>query len=322
MDRIGILVALAYPDRVARRRGGQRGRYQLSNGRGAVLAEDDALAREEFLAIADLDAGEHEGRVYLAAPLSRAQMEEAFTGQLATVDHIAWDSRSQTITARTEQRLGKLVIGESALEQPAPERLVRATLDGIREVGIAALPWDEETRRWQARVSFLRGLDPLGWPDVSDQSLLDSITGWLAPFLPGVTRRDQFSRIDLRAALHALLTWPQQRELYEQAPTHLPVPSGSRIALDYSAEDGPVLAARLQELFGLSETPRIARGRVPITIHLLSPARRPVQVTRDLASFWAHGYHEVKKELKGRYPRHYWPDDPSGATATRRVRPR
>jgi ATP-dependent helicase HrpB len=324
INATAMLVALAYPDRIARLRAGQTGRFQLSNGRGAELPGDDSLAREEFLAIADLDVGERDARVYLAAPLTRAQIEMVVADRIAVIDNVAWDHRTETVVARREQRLGRLIIGETALDSGAyPERTVQAMLEGVRTLGIAALPWDAQTRTWQARVLFLRRLDAGPWPDVSDAQLLAKLDEWLAPFLVGCMRREHLALVNLGGALRAQLTRQQQHQLDELAPTHLRVPSGSRIALDYTQqEESPVLAARVQELFGLSETPRIAGGRAPVTIHLLSPAGRPVQGTRDLASFWARGYQDVKKELKGRYPKHYWPEDPLTAVATRRVRPR
>jgi ATP-dependent helicase HrpB len=197
-----------------------------------------------------------------------------------------------------------------------------ALLEGIRTLGLGALPWRPELTQWRARVAFAREQEPDGaWPDISDAALIASLETWLDPWLDGVTRRPQLARIDLRGALHALLDRRAQRRLDEFAPTHLVVPSGSRIAIDYGGAT-PTLSVRLQEVFGLAESPRIASGRVPVTLELLSPARRPVQVTRDLASFWARGYAEVRRELKGRYPRHYWPEDPHRAEATRRVRPR
>ena len=206
-----------------------------------------------------------------------------------------------------------------------PTSRQEAMIAGIRALGLLCLPWTRDLEQWRARVTLLRthSTSPSEadqWPDVSDEALLGSLETWLAPYLDGVTRRDHLARVDLRAALHGLLDWPTQRRLEELAPTHLVVPSGSRIALDYTGA-APALAVRLQEVFGWMDTPRVAGGRVPVTLELLSPARRPVQVTRDLASFWARGYPEVKKELKGRYPKHYWPDDPHAAVPTRKVRP-
>jgi ATP-dependent helicase HrpB len=211
------------------------------------------------------------------------------------------------------------------MQKPDGEAVAGAMLEGIRELGIDALPWTNELRAWQARVLLLRDADAGArepWPDVSDAALVGSLETWLTPWLGGISRGEHLQRLNLHDALRALLTRNQQRRLDELAPTHITVPSGSRIALDYLAGPVPALAVRLQEVFGLKETPRIAAGRMPVMMHLLSPARRPVQVTQDLKSFWEKGYHEVKRELKGRYPKHYWPDDPWHAQPTRRVRPK
>jgi ATP-dependent helicase HrpB len=214
------------------------------------------------------------------------------------------------------------VIDETPLAAPDSATLRAAVLQGVRTLGLAALPWTTALAQWRARVAFLRGLDPDGgWPDVGDAALLATLPSWLGPWLDGVTRRADLARIDLRSALHALADWRGNQRLDELAPTHLVVPSGSRIAIDY-ASGTPVLSVRLQEIFGLAETPRVAGGRVPVTMELLSPARRPVQVTSDLESFWARGYADVRKDLRGRYPKHYWPEDPRQATPTRKVRPR
>jgi ATP-dependent helicase HrpB len=226
------------------------------------------------------------------------------------------------VLARRQRRLGELVLEEAPLAAPDGAAVAAALLAGIRELGLAALPWTKELRAWQARVLFLRGIDPAGWPDVSDTALAATLEHWLLPWLGGMTRRAHLARLDLAATLRALLGYEQQRRLEELAPTHVAVPSGSRIALDYLDGAVPSLSVRLQEVFGLTDTPRLAGGRVAVLMKLLSPARRPVQVTQDLRSFWEKGYHDVKKELKGRYPRHYWPDDPHRAEPTRRVRPR
>ncbi len=321
----GLLLAFAYPDRIARRRDHDGARYLLAQGRGAVLSGPSALARSEFLVVAELDAGEREAQAYLAAPLDRALLEQHFAGAIVEQDEIAWDPRSEAVSARRVRRLGSLVLQERALGPAAAGASHAAMLDGIRALGLEALPWTSQLRQWRARVQLVRDcattpVERESWPDVTDAALLATLEGWLAPWLEGVTRREHLGRVDLRGALHALLDWNRQRRLDELAPTHVVVPSGSRIAIDYSAA-APRLAVRLQEVFGWQDTPRIANGRVPLTLELLSPARRPVQVTQDLASFWARGYAEVKKDLKGRYPKHYWPDDPYAAVATRKLRP-
>ena len=318
---VGLLLAFAYPDRIARSRG-EGGRYVLSGGRGAALPGPSALARSEYLAVAALDAGEREARIQLAAPLSLSLLLEHFGGLLEEATHVEWDPRSEAVAARRIRRLGQLVIEDEPLRD-AGERAAAAMLDGIRALGLRCLPWTRELEQWRARVAFARAQDPrdaTAWPDVSDAALLEGLGSWLAPWLERITRREQLARLDLRGALHGLLDWNAQRRLDALAPTHLVVPSGSRITVDYSG-GVPTLSVRLQEVFGLAESPRVAEGRVPVTLELLSPARRPVQVTRDLESFWSRGYHEVRKELKGRYPKHYWPEDPREAVATRRARP-
>jgi ATP-dependent helicase HrpB len=318
----GELLALAYPDRVGKARG-DGARYLLVNGRGAALPVAQSLGRAPFLSIAELDAGEREARIYLAAALDSTSIPKLFANRIQTVERIEWDAREQAVIARREQWLGALKLEEQALDAD-PAKVTAALLTGIRTLGLQALPWSEPARRLQTRVLFARGLDAMAaasWPALSDADLLATLETWLAPWLDGMTRRDHLARLDLHAALLALLTWPQQRELDELMPTHWQAPSGSHIPIDYSS-DPPTIAVRLQEVFGLDDTPRIGGGRVPLMLHLLSPARRPVQVTRDLKSFWTRTYHEVRKELKGRYPKHHWPEDPTTALPTARAKPR
>ena len=317
-DASGVLLALAYPDRIAQRRPGGGGRFLLRNGRGAVFAHPQPLAEAAYLVAAELAGHGRESRVFLAAPLELADLEAHFADQMETEEAVAWDSEAGAVRARRRERLGALVLRESHLADADPERITAALLEGIRERGLAALPWSKSARQLQERLVFLRHSDP-SWPDASDAGLLAGLEAWLAPHLHGAA---SLVRLDLTAVLESMLAWDQRRRLDEQAPTHIDVPSGSRIPIDYSDPEAPVLAVRLQEVFGWTETPRIAGGRVPLTLHLLSPAHRPVQVTRDLASFWRTTYFDVKKDLKGRYPKHYWPDDPLAATATHRARPR
>ncbi|MDL1880845.1 ATP-dependent helicase HrpB [Gammaproteobacteria bacterium PRO2] len=321
----GWLLACAYPDRIGRWREPKSGRYQLASGRGAHFGEPQALAGAEYIVAAELDAGERDARIFLAAPLALAEIEEHFAADIRASDHIAWDTREQAVLTRRQRRLGELLLEDTPLAKPDPAAVASAMLEGIRELGIGALPWTRELRNWQARVMLLGREDRQArepWPEVSDAALAATLEDWLLPWLAGCSRRDHLARLPLADALHALLGFERQRRLDELAPTHLTVPSGSRIALDYQDGDIPSLSVRLQECFGLADTPRIAGGRVPVLMKLLSPAQRPVQVTQDLKSFWARGYAEVKKELKGRYPKHYWPDDPWQAQPTRRVRPR
>ena len=318
----GPLLALAYPDRVARARDNS-GRYLLANGRGARFGEPQALAKAEYLVAAEVDAAEREGRIFLAAPLQAADIERLFAAQIVMTADIAWDARSGAVRAREERRFGALVLESRDIAAPDPQSLVDAALQGLASLGLGALPWTAALRQWQARVLLLRRLKVRtaeDWPDLSEEALLATLRDWAPPWIHGLTRREHFQRMELAAALHGRLTHRQREILEREAPTHLTVPSGSRIPIDYEDGDAPSLSVRLQEMFGLTQTPAIAEGRVPLLLKLLSPAGRPVQVTRDLVSFWSRGYHEVRKDLKGRYPKHYWPDDPLAAQPTRRVR--
>jgi ATP-dependent helicase HrpB len=322
-DCAGVLLAFAYPDRIARRRGDGEGRYLLSNGRGASFAEPQALARSEFLVIAALDDAEREARVFLAAPLRRVALEAAQSDAIKRVERIEWSDRERAVVIAGERRLGALSIESFTLDEPNPERVTAALITGIRRLSLEVLPWDRELRAWQARVQFVRALPSQqagAWPDVNDAALLATLETWLGPWLGGMTRIDHLARLDLGGILAAMLDREQLRRLEQLAPTHLVVPSGSRIRIDYLGDDAPSLAVRLQEVFGLETTPRIGANTVPLLIKLLSPAQRPVQVTRDLASFWNNGYAEVRRELKGRYPKHAWPEDPRAAPAVRGVR--
>ena len=272
--------------------------------------------------IPEVDAGEREARIFAAAPLSLADLEEHFADELRERELIAWDSRERAVIATRSRNLGALVIESRPLTKPSADAVVAAMIDGVRELSLAALPWNRETREWQQRLQFVRSQateKQADWPDVSDAALLERLPQWLGPYLNGITRADHLARVDLAAALHAQLDWKQGQRLEQIAPTHLDVPSGSRIRVEYDAADGlPTLSVRLQEVFGWKTTPLIAG--VPVVLKLLSPAHRPVQVTRDLGSFWSSGYIEVRKELKGRYPKHYWPEDPLQAVATRGAR--
>ncbi len=317
----GLLLALAYPDRIGQRRPGKPGRFLLRNGRGASLAESDPLASSAYIVAPELDGQGRESRVYLAASVELDEIERHFADQIEREEAVAWDADAKAVHARRRERLGALVLHEGHLPDPDPDLVTAALLHGIAGEGIGAVGWSKGAAQLRERIAFLHHHDP-SWPDVSDAALTAGLTEWLGPYTYGMTRLDEVQRLDLTEILLGMLGWERRSAVDELAPSHIEVPSGSRIPIDYSDPDAPVLAARLQELFGMTETPRIAGGRVPLTIHLLSPAHRPVQVTRDLASFWRSGYFEVRKDLKGRYPKHYWPDDPLQAQATSRVRPR
>src|SRR5579883_66872 len=305
----GALLALAYPDRIGRRRAGTANRYLLSGGRGAALPEGDPMSNEEFVVVADLDGAAQDARIFLAAPITLAEIEELYGERIVDEEIVDWCDGS--VVARRRRRLGALVLEDKPINRPDPEKVKAAMLAGLRQRG---LPWTDELQAWRQRIAFLRHVDQ-SWPDLSDEALLQSLD-WLEPFVDGAARR-----IDFASAVKALVPWDRQRQVDSLAPTHIEVPSGSHVPVDYANPAEPTLSVRLQEMFGLTDTPRIA-NRVPVTIHLLSPARRPVQVTRDLASFWKSAYRDVKAELKGRYPKHYWPDDPLIAEPTARAKPR
>jgi len=323
LDKIGLLLAFAYPDRIAKRRDDSPLRYRLASGRGARLPEADRLQGQEWLVAAQVDAGTSEGRIYLAAPIAAAELETFFAAHIEAETLVAWDERQEAVVARQKRRFGNLTLSSQPLAKVEPEQQRQAMLAGVRRLGLECLPWTEELRQWQARVALLRcWLPEEGWPDLSDPWLSERLDDWLGPYLDGVSRREQLARLDLANILKNQLGWSLQTRLEQAAPSHLTVPSGSRLRLDYRTGDSPVLAVKLQEMFGLTETPRVADGRVPVTLHLLSPARRPIQVTQDLTSFWERGYPQVRKELKGRYPKHPWPDDPWTAVPTRHTRRR
>lgn len=325
---LAALLAFAYPDRVARQRREGGAEYRLANGRAAQFGEPDALMKEPWLVIADLGSrqGQREERIYLAAALDPSLFETVLAEQVVQRDELEWDEREGVLKAERQRRLGELVLSRTSLPGLNEDARINALAGLVRRKGIELLPWRPELRQWQARIALLRKLDidqkgASEWPDLTDAALLDSLELWLAPYLAKVSRLSHFANLDLANILLAQLPWPLPQQLDELAPKTLQVPSGSRIAIDYS-EYPPVLAVRLQELFGLAETPRIAGGRQGLLLHLLSPARRPVQVTQDLASFWANTYIDVKKDLKGRYPKHWWPDDPMEAEPTARAKPR
>ena len=324
----GVVLAFAYPDRIGRRRAGADGRFTLTNGRGAHFAEVQGLAKQELIVAVDLDDRERDARILLAAPLSRAEIDEHLSERLRRRVSVEWSSRDQAVIARRTVELDAIVLEEKPLPEVPVEAARSGMLTGIRELGMESLPWTREARDLQTRIEFVRRLGlPAGaspehatWPAVSDAELLASVDTWLAPWLDGITRKDHLARLSLVDALRALLTWEQQRELDSLAPTHLQVPTGSQIRIDYLDPSAPAISVRLQEVFGLDATPRIGGGRIPVTFKLLSPAQRPVQVTRDLASFWRGSYADVRKDMRGRYPKHYWPENPLEAQPTRGVR--
>ena len=321
----GALLALAYPDRVAQRRSGAEPRYLLRNGSGAVLAKHDALHDAAYLAIADLEGTSPEARIVRAAPITLEELREDFGEQFVRVQLVEWDERTKAVRARKRTMFGAIVIDDMVWTDADPAVVLQAVVGAIRaqlaRSGLEALPFSQAASRLRERMAFVHAHDA-SWPDVSVVALSASLEEWAGPYLDGVRTWGQLASVDWHDALQSLMPWAQRSALERLAPTHLEVPSGSRIALDYSEPTAPVLAVKLQEVFGWTSTPMLMDGRVSLTLQLLSPAQRPVQVTRDLAGFWRSSYFEVRKELRGRYPRHPWPEDPLTAEATRRAKPR
>jgi ATP-dependent helicase HrpB len=328
----GAILALAYPDRIAKNRGGE-GSFLLANGRGARIDAGSPLARAPFLAVAEVAGTAAQGRIVLATALSLAEIEAGQAGRIETREEMVFDSATASLRARRLRRLGALTLVEQPMTIVPSEDSARLLAQGIARLGIDRLPWSKALRQWRDRVMFLRGAKNLtsksapaepgdeAWPDLSDTALAQE-SDWLIAATSGKVALAQIAGDDLSDALMALLPWNRRRELEVAAPTHFVAPSGSAVAIDYQAEGGPKLAIRVQELFGLDRHPTIAGGLVPLVVELLSPAHRPVQVTRDLPGFWRGSYASVKAEMKGRYPRHPWPDDPLAAPPTRRAKPR
>jgi ATP-dependent helicase HrpB len=316
----GLLLAEAFPERIAKARGAT-GEFRLASGRGAYLDPTDALARAPWLAVGELGGGATRDRILLAAPLEEAALLNVFADRLLVEDRIDRDA-SGRLRARRLSRLGDLVVQERVIDQPDAALIRRALLDQVETEGLDALPWSEASGAFRARVAFMAGLEPDVWPDLSDERLAKTAADWLAPLLNGRTALAQFPASELDQALRDLVPWDLQRRLDTDAPERFAVPTGSTIAIDYSAEGGPRLEVRVQELFGLDRHPTIANGRAPLTLALLSPARRPVQVTKDLPGFWTGSWKAVRAEMRGRYPRHPWPEDPRQAAPTTRAKPR
>ncbi len=321
--RAGGLLSLAFPDRIAKRTGGSDIRYLLASGRAARLPEGDPLSRHDYLVVAAMDAGKRDGRIYLAAAISLDQIRAIQARQIQRVAKVTWDASSRSVVAREDELLGALTLSSYDLDEPDQALISQALLSGVRQSGLTLLNWNDSLLQWRERVASARAWQPdAGWPDLSDVTLMEQLDGWLAPWLNGITKAGQLKKLDLAGILNNLLTWEQQQLLNRLAPTYLDMPSGSRKKVVYHTNQPPVLAVKLQELFGLQQTPTVCDGAVPVMLHLLSPAQRPIQVTQDLAGFWQRTYTEVRKELKGRYPKHYWPDDPFTAVATARIRPK
>ena len=319
IEDCGWLLGWAFPDRIAQLR--EPGRFLLANGRGATLFADQSLAAAPYLVAAELDDQGTESRIFLAAPLLLVDLRRHWDAQIVTEERIWWDAAAQIVRTRIQERLGALILKESAVAVPDREACRRVMLAAIRENGLDMLPWNKATEQLRLRLACMSRWCK-EWSDWSETGLLTRLEELLEPYLDGITGWAQLQQLCMKEILLAALSWEQRRQLDAWAPEKISVPSGRDLAVDYRDPDAPVLAVRLQEVFGLNESPRVAGGRLPLVLHLLSPAQRPVQVTRDLANFWRTTYFEVKKDLQGRYPKHYWPDDPAAAVPTNRVRPR
>jgi ATP-dependent helicase HrpB len=314
------MLALAFPDRVARNRG--QGSFVLANGRGAMVDPASALARTPYIAVAELTGTAAQGRILLAAPIALADIEAHFADRIETADEVSFDRGAMALRARRKRTLQAMTLSEAPLALTPSAETARVLADGLLAVGIERLPWSKPARQWRDRVMFLRQAEGEAWPDLSDQALVARCEDWLAPLLYHKISLKDLSAGDLAEALATLLPWELRARLEREAPTHFEAPTGTLLAIDYEAEQGPTIAVRLQELFGLTTHPSIAKGAVPLVLELLSPAHRPVQVTRDLPGFWRGSYAAVRSDLRGRYPRHPWPEDPASAMPTRRVKPR
>jgi ATP-dependent helicase HrpB len=320
-DRLGLAIALAYPDRVGKRREIDGLKYQLAGGSGAMLPKGSLLSREEYLAIADADGVGNEVKVFLAAPLKEEDINEAFNEQLSVADEVYWNVQQEAVVAKKVIYFGAIELSHVQTSPPAT-MVVAALLEGIRLLGLSALPWTKEANSIRARSEWLRKLTLAGsdWPDLSDDSLLSNIDDWLAPYLHGMTKRSHLERLDMNKIIKAFFSHSQVGRLDKLAPTHLVVPTGSRLPVDYSSASQPILAVRMQEMFGQTETPTVGGGKVKVVLHLLSPAHRQLAVTQDLPSFWKNAYPDVRKDMRGKYPKHFWPENPLEAEPTKRVK--
>lgn len=318
----GSLLALAYPDRIAKNRSAGGGSFLLANGRGGNVDPASPLAREPYLAVAELTGAAAASRIVLAAAITLAEIEAQFAGQIEEDEAVTFEAASASLRSRRIRKLRALILSERTLPVAPGVAAAKLLAEGAAGLGMAKLPWSKAQLQFRDRVNFLRRAEGDEWPDLSDRALARTATDWLAPFLDGKTALSQVGGDDLAAALDVLVPWNLRQRLNAEAPTHFMAPSGSNVPIDYEGEEGPKLAIRVQELFGLAVHPVIARGHVPLLIELLSPAHRPVQVTRDLPGFWRGSYKDVRSDLRGRYPKHPWPDDPLTAPATRRAKPR
>ncbi|HUL43615.1 MAG TPA: ATP-dependent helicase HrpB [Bacteroidota bacterium] len=323
VHRLGVLLALAYPERIAKRRSDEGDRYQLANGVGGILPKKSALSKAQYLAVGEVDGEGREVRIYLAEPIEESDLRSIFASGIRVEDELHWDEREEAVVGGRVERYGELRLRDIRL-RPDAESVRKVMIEGIRRMGLSALPWSKGAEAFRERSEWLRmqGVVGASWPNLSDDALLTGIDEWLGLSLEGISKREHLGRLDIHEILRGLFSHRQILELDRMAPTHLVVATGSRVSVEYHPGSAPVLAVRLQEMFGERSTPTVAGGRVRVVLHLLSPARRPLAVTQDLESFWKNAYPEVRKDMRGKYPKHHWPEDPLAATPTKRTKPK
>ena len=327
IEKAGTLLAYAYPDRIAKKRDNQHNRFLMASGKGAFFSRTNSVSLNEYIVAVHLDGNMQNAKIFIAVPYSKQEFEQDFCDSFKTVQTVLWDKKKGMVRAKEEIIFKNLVVQQRAISDIDPDIACDILIKEIQRTGLAWLPWTKRLKSLKERAVFLKntgGFPDL--PDLSDKAIEEELAIWLKPFLTGVFSLKQLERIDLESAFLSLLTWEDRQTIEKMAPTHIKVPSGSKKPLKYSNENGlfdsPVLEVRLQEMFGLTSTPKIAGKSIPVTVHLLSPAGRPVQITRDLENFWKNTYKDVKKDLMGRYPKHFWPDDPLCARPTNRVKPK
>ncbi len=318
IDKTGLCLSFAFPDRIAGLRKGSEGAYLLSGGRGAKLLPDDPLMINQFLAVGYLDKGAKDARIFLAAPIDRQDLEDYFNKQIDTEPDISWDDRSRSVLAEEKTLLGKLPLQIVKINNPDSDQISEAMLYGIRKLGLSILPWNKKSMALRRRIELLKIHNEIT-VDFSDQALLNNMEEWLLPYLYGISTIANLSKLNMTEILKNALDWQDQKKLDDLTPSHIKVPSASNVKIDYEVNP-PVLAVKLQEMFGALESPKIVNGKINLTLHLLSPAGRPLQITTDLKGFWNSSYKEVRKEMKGRYPKHPWPEDPFIATPTKKIK--
>ena len=318
----GVLLALAYPDRIAQRRG-VLGRFRMASGTGAIVAEHDPLAKSDWIAIGLLDGTQIDAKVHLASVITRAEIEIHFKDQIVESSGVFWDTKAQVVSALRSIKLGALVLEERPLITPQPDAVAITMADGVKAMGLVSLPWTDAAKMFRSRINFLSRMMPDdGWPDFSDSALLGNLQDWLVPHLAGISRKSHLQRLDMLAILRSMIPHDKLSKLEKLAPSRMEVPGGGHYQIDYDVEGDPVLRVRLQEMFGMQSAPQIANGRARLKIELLSPGGKPLAITQSLETFWVNAYPDVRKDMRGRYPKHLWPEDPLTATAVapRRLR--